>query len=110
MKIEELSIHVTPFREGRTLVASSWRAVDEVDSMGRVRRIFHYDTLMGEYAEWSDFSWHLSPLSVGHGSVTDQKYMNILLKENGSPVRMWRDGGNPRYSITRDGYPVRVPF
>lgn len=110
MKITALSPEITPFRPGATLKASSWRAVDDVDSMGRVRRIFHYDTLMGEYAEWSDGSWHLSPLSVGWGSVMDQKYMNLLLKENGSPVRMWRDGGNPRYSITRDGYPVAVPF
>lgn len=110
MKISDLSIHVTPFREGRTLVASSWRAEDAVDSLGRIRRIFHYDTLMGEYAEWSDFSWHLSPVSVGWGSVMDQKYMNILLKENGSPVRMFRDGGLPRYSTSRKGLPVAVPF
>ena len=113
MKIADLSPTVTPFKAGQTLKASSWSSVDSVDSMGRVRKVYHYGTLMGEYADWGadwEGGWYFSPVSVGIGSATDQKYMNILLAGCGSPVRMFRDKGNPRYSISRTGRSVAVPF
>lgn len=103
MKITDMSPSVTPFKKGRTGKASSWSFVDDIDDMGRVRRVYHYTTLMCEYDGESEDGWHLGVISVGHGSVSDQKAMNQLLALNGSDVRLKRDKGNPRYVNTRTG-------
>jgi hypothetical protein len=107
MKITDLSPLVTPFAKGKTRKASSWTIVDSVDDMGAVRALFHYTTLMAEYVHNDDDgSWWLGVVSVGHGSVSDQKEMNQLLAQHGSDLRFKRDGGNPRYVNTITGATV----
>lgn len=97
MKITDLSPCVTPFKSGQSRKASSWTVVDDTDDMGKVRRLYHYSTLMGEFMDNGEGSWWLGVISVGHGSVSDQKAMNQLLVAIGSDLRFKRDGGNPRY-------------
>lgn len=90
------------------MTASSWQSVDSVDQFGdKVRRVYHYTTLMCEFIVNDDATW-CGVLSVGHGSKSDQKGMNTLLQSVGSAVRYYRDGGNPRYSTSRNGLPVAV--
>lgn len=104
MKITDLSPLVTPFAKGKTRKASSWSIVDSVDDMGAVRALYHYTTLMAEYVHNDDDgSWWLGVVSVGHGSVSDQKAMNQLLSAHGSPVRFKRNGGNARYENMHNG-------
>jgi hypothetical protein len=108
MKITDLSPMVTPFKNGQTRKASSWSIVDDIDDMGKVRRLFHYSTLMGEFMDNGDGSWWLGVISTGWGSVSDQKAMNQLLTAIGSELRFKRDGGNPRYVNTVNGATIQV--
>lgn len=119
MRIEQLSPTVTEWKNGKTMIASSWRSVDDIDSLGdRRRRVWHYDTLMMEFVfvfeEDEDGNcirrWHSFPMSIGHGSVTDQKYMNILFATTKSSLRMKRDakGGGARIVNTLHGNLVAV--
>ncbi len=111
VSIPNLSPLATEWQDGRNLVASSWRAVDSVDQFGeKVRRVWHYNTLMCEFVAQNDDAteWWCGVLSVGHGSVSDQQGMNTLLRSVGSPLLMFRDGRNPRYSTTPIGLPVAV--
>jgi hypothetical protein len=112
MKITDLSPKVTPYKEGKTLRASSWRTVDCVNQWGDlIRNVFHYETLMAEFI-WLGESegWSLCPLSVGHGSVSDQKAMNQLLVDNGSRIKFLRNNGNPRYVNIDNGGVIHIPF
>lgn len=106
MKIADMSPSVTPHKKGRTGKASSWSFVDDVDTMGRVRRVYHYETLMCEYDGSYDDNWFLGVVSIGEGSVSDQNGMNELLAQNGSVVRFKRDKANPRYVNTITGATV----
>ena len=110
MKLADLSPKVTDWKNGRTLTAESggaWRTVDLTSDVAgfseRIRQVWHYGTLMGEFVEGDEGSWWLGAMTVGHGSVSDQNGMNTLFQSVGSPVRMKRDGGNPRYVNTENG-------
>ena len=106
MKITDLSPLVTPFKNGQSRKASSWSIVDDTDDLGKVRRLYHYTTLMGEFMDCGEGAWWLGVVSTGHGSVSDQKAMNQLLVAIGSDLRFKRDGGNPRYVNTITGATV----
>jgi hypothetical protein len=69
MKIQELA--TVPLRNGKTVKASSWRAV-EVEG---VRQIWHYSTLMAEIANGT-----LTQVSNGWGSMSDKQGMGKIRK------------------------------
>jgi hypothetical protein len=116
MKISAMNPTVTPWREGRGCIASTWHTTDFVRYYGAncppdtVREVWHYTTLMGEFVLMDDNNeWSFSPLSVGHGSVSDQKAMNALLAQASSPVRMRRNGGVARYENKDNNLTIAVP-
>lgn len=99
---------------GRNLKVGRWSLLDQRmadpeigGSDHDVRRIYHYDTLMGSFVRWHDECtwedgdddmtgpWHFVPVSVGHGSVSDQHGMNEILTTTGWRYR--RNGGRARY-------------
>ena len=115
MKISAMNPTVTPWRKGRSGTASSWsfndfvRAYDGDCPADAVREVFHYTTLMGEFVLMDgNNEWSFSPLSVGHGSVSDQKAMNALLEQASSPVRMRRNGGVARYENMDNNLTIAV--
>lgn len=112
MRIADLSPLVTEWRNGRTMTASSWRSVDDVDAWGDCRRrVWHYETLMVEFVFMEDMeAWASGAMSVGHGSVSDANGVNALWAATGSPFRMRRDakGGGPRVVNTLYGNLVAV--
>lgn len=117
MRISDMNPTVTPWREGRGHIASTWHTTDLVRYYGAdcppdtVREVWHYTTLMGEYVLMDDNdTWSFSPLSVGHGSVSDQKAMNALLAQASSPVRMRRNHGIARYENKDNGFIIAVPM
>lgn len=112
MKISELSPKVTPWKNGAKHRASSWHSEDYIFHGERIRRIFHYGVPMVEFGDMftEGEDWMIAPLSVGIGSVTDQKYVNILLKDAGSPCKFLRNGGNPRIVNIHNGNEIALPY
>lgn len=101
--ISGLSPLVTPWKRNQELVASSWSARDEISWVSgfaeKVRVVKHYSTEMVEFVIGDDNSVEFAgALSVGYGSVTDQKGVNTLFASVDSPLRMKRDtkGGGAR--------------
>lgn len=87
MRIIEMRPEITPWRDGQHRQVSSWSFCDVLDSgCLRVRQVFHYSTLMLEYHDVD--GWQVSPVSVGHGSVSDQGGMNQLMGFK----RFWKNG------------------
>jgi len=89
---------------GRNLKVGRWSLVDvRIDDPGMglamdARRIYHYGTLMGSFVRRdTEGVWHFVPVSVGHGSVSDQHGMNKILNRTGWNYR--RNGGRPRYEF-----------
>jgi hypothetical protein len=110
VSIHKLSPLATEWQEGRNLVASSWRTVDDVDMFGDKRRtVYHYDTVMGEFIELNEGQWSLSPFTIGWGSVSDQNGMNTLFKSVDSAIRFYRNGV-PRYSTSRNGNHIALSY
>ncbi len=110
VSIPNLSPLATEWQDGRNLVASSWRTVDDVDQWGDKRRtVYHYDTVMGEFIDMGEGQWSLSPFTIGHGSVSDQNGMNTLFKSVYSEIRFHRNGV-PRYSLSRNGNPIALSY
>lgn len=116
MKISDMNPTVTPWKQNRSGTASTWLFVDDVRTYGgddytdTVRQVWHYTTLMGEFVLMDDNNtWSFSPLSVGRGSVSDQKAMNALLAQASSPVRMRRNRGVARYENKYSGIIIAVP-
>jgi hypothetical protein len=96
MRIFELRPEITPFRNGKHHVASTWRSIDAFDSDGAwMRMVQHHATLMVLYvSDDKGKTWTAIPVSPGHGSATDQQGMNMLLsgryvwhKGKGQPLR-----------------------
>ena len=91
MRIEQLHPDSTPFKDGKTHRAGAWSAVDSMSSQGwtRLRQVYHYNTLMLEFASQHyerperDGAWVVDPISLGHGSVSDQQGVNQLLRGTG---------------------------
>lgn len=99
MKVRDLSPLVTRFNatttKRRVYKASTWQAVDYVDSdvFGKgimVREIWHYSTHMGTFSS-DGGAWKFEPVSIGWGSVSDQKGMNQIME--GIGFRYVRKGG-----------------
>ena len=115
MKISAMNPTVTPWKQGKSGTASTWLFVDDVrtydddDYTDAVRQVWHYTTLMGEFVLMDDNdTWSFSPLSVGHGSVSDQKAMNALLIQANSPIRMRRNHGIARYENKDNKFIIAV--
>lgn len=83
---------------GRNLRVGNWSLVDVRYGDRDERRIHHYGTLMGAFVQvhGSDV-WEFVPVSVGHGSVSDQHGMNKILNRTGWNYR--RNGGRARYEF-----------
>lgn len=81
MKVADISPKVTEWQDGQTQKVSSWRFVDSVDGGELVREVFHYDTLMGIFVETGIWGWCFEPMSIGHGSASDQKGINAMQNE-----------------------------
>ena len=80
MRIIEMRPEITPWRDGQHRQVSSWSFHDVLDAGGlRVRMVNHYSTRMLEYHGFDDGTWNVVPVSVGHGSVSDQGGMNQLM-------------------------------
>lgn len=100
--VEALSPKVTPWKDGQTLSASSWSAVDFVSDMAgfpeMVRMVSHYDMEMVEFVIGDDGDVFALAVSAGWGSVSDQQGVNAIYEASGSPLRLRRDakGGGPR--------------
>ena len=92
-------INGVAFKSDRTITVGNWSFSDGYDAFGNdwtnIRSVYHYDTLMGEFYSTNNEPWKFAPLSVGHGSVSDQQGMNRILKDTGWTYR--RNDGKPRY-------------
>lgn len=104
MRIRDLHPHRTPFGAGRTRRAGSnrsWGTRDYWEAHCRVRDVYHYDTLMLRFNGdgTADPAWFAVPMSLGHGTVSDQQGVNQLL--SGSRYRYSRAGGAACYIVTR---------
>jgi hypothetical protein len=96
MKLEAMSVTVTPFKNGVRKNVGNWSFVDNVDGNFSYRQILHHGTLMGEfYTDRLNINWGFAPLSTGWGSASDQMGMNKILKDFGWTFR--RNGGEPRF-------------
>lgn len=106
MRIVNLSPLETPWDDGSVHFASSWRSVDSLNAWHeRVRTVYHYGTAMVEFVSNEFGPWRFEPVSVGWGSVTDQKYCNQLAQAVGAGLRFCRDtkGGGPRWVTIENG-------
>ena len=96
MKLENMAITRTPFKNGVRKNVGNWSFVDNVDGNFSYRQILHHGTLMGEfYTNRDNENWGFAPLSIGWGSASDQMGMNKILQDFGWSFR--RNGGKPRY-------------
>jgi hypothetical protein len=93
MKIESMSVTMTPFKDGVTKNVGKWSFRDDYENGFCYRNVYHYDTLMGVFYT-TGAQWQFAPLSVGRGSVSDQNGMNKIFKDFGWSFR--RNGGKPR--------------
>lgn len=80
MKVADINpIHGVDWKEGQTRKASTWTMVDSVHCHHLpIREVFHYSTLMGRFVKVND-SWGFEPISIGWGSVSDQKGINQMV-------------------------------
>lgn len=100
MKLADINpINGVAFESGRSKTVGHWEFCDGYTAYGSDwtdhRSVYHYDTLMGEWYNTNGEGWKFAPLSVGHGSVSDQQGMNKILKDSGWTYR--RNDGCPRY-------------
>jgi hypothetical protein len=96
MKLEAMSVNVTPFKNGVRKNVGNWSFVDNNDGNFYYRQILHHGTLLGEfYCDCDDVSWGFAPLSTGWGSASDQQGLNKILKDFGWTFR--RNGGEARF-------------
>lgn len=103
MRIIEMRPELTPWKDGQHRKVSSWAFRDGDTGQQAVRYIWHYSTLMGCYYGVTlcdmcaqdqhhgerecprtdltapNLAWVFEPLSIGHGSQTDQQGMNQLM-------------------------------
>lgn len=92
MRIFELRPEVTDWEEGRHWRAGGWHAKDFVNTEGRrVREVHHHGTAMVLFY-FMNRRWRATPLSLGHGSHSDQNGVNMLLM----PKVVWHNGGRHR--------------
>lgn len=86
MRVAELSpILGTAWSEGKTWKASTWTAVDTIYCYHfPCRDIYHYTTLLGRFIRISvSDGFGFEPISVGLGSVSDQKGINQIIRGTG---------------------------
>ena len=90
MRIIDMRPEITPWEDGQSRKVGKWSYVDYYQSIGgHCRDIYHYDTLMLTFvgferefdAERGEMTleWQAFPVSIGHGSVSDQGGINQLL-------------------------------
>lgn len=90
MRIIDMRPEITPFKAGTSRKVGKWSFTDELRPIGgHVRSIYHYSTKMGEYVGFErgfdhdrgevTLEWEFYPVSIGHGSVSDQGGMNQLM-------------------------------
>jgi hypothetical protein len=102
---------------GRCMRVGNWSLVDVRYDDRDERRVSHYGTLMGAFVRVHDRCtwesgeddmtgpWEFVPVSVGHGSVSDQHGVNRILSGTGWSYR--RNGGRARYEyMGREMFPV----
>lgn len=120
MKLADIGDFVaTPWRNGRVKNCSSWRIVDSCHNpnptaddirlhalsplggtaRGEIREVWHYGTHMGTFRLTKQNAWEFTPISVGLGSVSDQRGMNKILANYRWRYR--RNGGVARYEYLR---------
>lgn len=112
MRIIDMRPEITPFDDmgethGHKRKVGNWSFEDITcfvparNRSIRFRHVFHYTTLMGYYSQepkiefdhvrdekyyiWPD-EWEFTPVSIGHGGVSDQRGMNQLM----SIASIWR--------------------
>ena len=78
MRIIDMRPEITPFKDGVTKKVGKWSYRDTL-GFSFLRVIFHYDTEMGYYQSRDGEAWDFIPVSIGHGSVSDQGGMNQLM-------------------------------
>lgn len=90
MRIIDMRPERTAWKDGKRRKVGNWSFRDTYQTdYGCVREIFHYTTKMGEYNGDSDkMTWEFIPVSIGHGSVSDQGGMNQLM----SITYVWNEG------------------
>ena len=65
MKLEAMSVTVTPFKNGVRKNVGNWSFVDNVDGNFSYRQVLHHGTLMGEfYTDLLNLNWGFAPLST----------------------------------------------
>ena len=103
MRISQLVTESGKAGSHRETGVPAWNsAVDTRESDGATRiMIWHYDHLMFSVTIRKDGGYTINHLSIGHGSVSDQGGMNIILEQLGIRLRYRRDerGGGPRYEV-----------
>lgn len=127
MRIIDMRPEITPFKAGTSRKVGKWSYTDSLQPIGgHVRSIFHYSTHMIDFVGFErDFDrdrgevelvWHAEPVSIGHGSVSDQGGLNQLmsrrfdwghrdknLTDYGYYYARDQRGGGPRIERTSDG-------
>lgn len=98
MRIKDLRPDVTAWRDGQTLNAGKWHAVDVTHSayppaLWPQRVVYHYGTEMVRFdARTTEATeWDVLDVSTGWGSVSDQQGVNQLVSDYGFIYR--RNGG-----------------
>ena len=90
MRIIDMRPEITPYEEGQSRKVGKWSFTDYYQSIGgHCRDIYHCDTLMLTFVGFErtfdhdrdemTYEWHAEPVSIGHGSVSDQGGMNQLM-------------------------------
>ena len=99
MRIIDMRPEITPWKDGQSRKIGKWSFPDSYQSIGgHVREIFHYTTKMVEFVGFErefdadrgevTLEWQGYPVSIGHGSVSDQGGINQLL----GLTSIWRNG------------------
>lgn len=99
VKIADIDPMVTEFDAGAgKRKVGNWSFVDFIDPDGvDVRAVSHYNMTLVAFKRDVSGRWHVYPISIGWGSVSDQNGVNALLAGSGWRYRRDAKGGGPRY-------------
>jgi hypothetical protein len=129
MKIIDMRPEITPWQVFKHKTVGKWSYADSYRQIaGYIRKVWHYDTLMAEFVGTECFNdafdativeWSVVPVSLGHGSVSDQGGMNQLMsvtylhghgvtKDYGFYYSRDAAGGGPRVEMTGEAHTSRI--
>lgn len=117
MRIIDMRPEITPWKDGQSRKVGKWSFEDHYQPIGgHIRTIRHYNTIMLQFVGYERgfdadrgetmLEWHAEPVSIGHGSVSDQGGMNQLMSITYLyGVGMMQDYGYRFYRDNKGGGP-----